>query len=616
MKKLNAILILVTALSIATLVFVLYSTGVFAKGEPEPTPVPGATPSPVIPREQYQNDYEADPDQSKEIAVINVLEHFTTYGSPDTIYTYSFQNKVRASIDKLIEEGDYTEDEPLVIRNPFCTNTQSLYIYFRTSYPCAAGYNVHVSSADSGADDFGGYVIASKEHYVFEDGCEEEVNTSLVHEFSITGIQPGITNTITIRLVDEKGIIRMRRFYYNFEEGLDNSTQAKLKTERATKTVVVDEETLETATVNVSPHELSDGLFAVFRGINGYVPYMMVYDNKGYARMEVPLVDTTAESVCVKDGFMYLPVSQNKFVKISSLGEVVKIYTTDEFRFESAWCMDDNGNALIVATDLMQSGKRDVVCVVDLEKDAVSKLFDMGDLLKDYKAASGKKDWIGLSSISYTGDNMVVLSADVPGVLIKVRRIYNGPRLVGLAGTGKGFEELENISKFFFVNEGNFDFPSTVTMSGYREYDLIKETRSYIWMLDRNKDYRYEKNEEHFSYFTELLIDDEERTVRKIKDSVLLPELFDDSKLMKHGDNWLLINGADSSFKEYDEDLLLINTFTYEAPKTIKTIEQQDKDEDDPPPDDTVRYTGIDKFDPLDYLFTDEVIVYVNTEKN
>ncbi len=614
MKKVNGILILITALSIATLALVILATGVFKK--PEETVSENENPltaTPATPREKYEDEYEMDPDQAKEIAVVNVIEHLTSYGSPEEIYTYSFQQAVRSRIRNIANREKRTEDKPLVIRNPFCTDTQSLYVYFETDYPCAVGYSVHVSKADSDAEDFGGYVVASKQTIVNENGEKEEVNTSLIHEFSITGIQPGVTNTITIRLVDENGVIRMRRFYYDFSEGLDNKYQEKLVTERATKTVIVDEETLETATVNVSPEELSDGMFAVFRGPNGYVPYMIVYDNDGYARMEVPLIDTTATKVEVRDGLMFLQVSESKLVAIDSIGEVVKIFSSDEYKFSGNWCFDEDGNILMIASDRSRFTVNDRVCVLDMKTESVSELIDMGQLLTEYKEEVSKKNWLGLSSISYTGDNMIVLSADSINTLIKVRRIYNGPRIVYLAGTGEDFKDLES-KKLFFNLEGEFTFPTSVTDSGYEKYDKIRESRSYVWVLDQNKDYEYEREEEHFGYYTKLMIDDEERTVRKMTDSIVLPEITKESKLITNGENKILVTGLDSVFREYDKDFNLITTFTYKVPNIVKTIEQQDADEDDPPPDDTVRYIGIGKFSPLNYLFIDDVIVYVGAQ--
>lgn len=612
MKKFNGILILIGALSALVLAFMLYTTGVFSPDKKNEELTPAPTVEYSTPRDIFQNDYAADPNQSKEIAVIHVMENFVDYVDAKQIYTYGYQQAVRKKINALIEDGHYTEDKPLVIHNPFGTNSQSLYVYFETEQPCAVAYNVHVSKTDSKAGDFGGNIVAAKKHMNYADGCEEEVDTSYIHEFQVTGIQPGIDNTITFRLVDQTGYIRMRRFYYTFEDGIVNANELELEKERATKTIVVDEKTLETATVNVTDAEQTDGLYCVFRAKNGYDPYMLVYDNDGFMRMEVPLESAYAKSAYVKDGELYLFVSDKKFVKISSLGEVKKIYETDEYTFGKDFCIDAKGNVIVLASRVGSDTADDVVCIVDFEKEAVYELFDMGNFMSGLKKKKACRDWIGLSSVSYTGDNMVVLSADVPNTLIKMRRIYNGPKLVYLAGEPDYYEDLPSLKKMFLIHEGDFTFPTTITEQGFEEYDKIRESRSYIWVLDRNLDYDYEKKEEHFGYYTRLLLDDEERTLRQIDESIVVKGITEDSHLELFGDNKLLVKGTDNSFIEADHEFNTIYTFTYNAPVVKKSIEQQEYEEDNPPPDDTVRYIGISKINPVSYLFTDEIIVYID----
>lgn len=614
MKKLNGFLILIGALSIAVLALVIYSTGVFGNRE---NPEPSATPTAEVtnPRDKYVDYYEADPDATKEIAVIHVMEDFLDYENSDQIYTYGYQKAVREKINALVSSKRYTENEPLVIRNPFGTNSQSLYVYFETDEPCAVSYNVHVSDLDSYADDFGGNVVASKRHVNYEDGCEEDLNTSLIHEFSVCGIQPRMDNMITFKLVDQYGRIRVKRFYYNFEQGLVNGAEAVLSKKRETKTIIVDEKTLETATVNASEKELTDGLYCIFREENGYTPYMLAYDNDGYMRMEVPLVKSVARATYVKDGELYLFVSDTKFVKINSLGEVKKIYKTDEFVFGRDFCVDDDGNVVVIASKAGSSTAEDVVCIIDFEKDSVYQLFDMGDFLPGLKKKKNSRDWLRLSSIAYTGDHMVVLAAEETNTLIKMRRIYNGPKLMWLAGDNEYFEDLPSLKRMFLMNEGDFVFPSSLTEMDYEEYDKIRESRAYYWALDQNLDYEYEKKEEPFGYYTRLLADDEERTLRSIDERVVINGLTAKSKFVYADDNRILVRGNDSKFCEMDSDFNIICTFTFTPPVVEKTIDQLEYEEDNPPPDDTVNYVGITKIDPVSYLFTKEIIVYIDGEK-
>ncbi len=601
MKKLNGILIVIALLSMGLLGFIAYATGLISFEDKKTDPTEA--------QEQFKDEYEQDSTRNREITA-TIAEKLFTYNDVSEIYTYEYQKQVRDKIELLKEVGSYNEDNPLLILNPFGTNTQSLYTYFKTDFPCAVGYTVHTSTLTSYAPDFGGFVEATTEIREMENGAVSYVGNSYIHEFAITGLVPNEINIITVRMVDEFGNIRLRRFYYEF--GNVVSKDEERLTVTAGVKVVKDELTGESKVSNASDVTLEEGIYAVFCKKNDYAPYVKLYDNDGFIRGEIPLEDNFAKKLFVRDGEIYLFVSAKKLVRINSLGEVTHIYRLNDYTVTGDWCLDGNGNILATATrdDRSATSKRDCVIIIDFSDGDIYMLIDFAKLMTEYHVRRKDADWIGISGISYMGSNMVVVSADKWDSLIKVRRIYNDPRLVYLAGDpgeliGTPYEKL------YLRNEGNFAFSSTAEVAGYEEYDRIRQSRQYVWTLDRNLDYKYDKKEKGFGFYVKYLTDEEEKTVR-IAESVMLPELTADSELVGYNDNWLFVSGNESVFYEYDKWFDLIASFTFTEPIVKKTVEQMDYEEDHPPADDSVTYVGICKFDQYDYLFTKDVVVYKN----
>ena len=110
MKKTNIILILIAMLSLLGLGAV-----VLLFGDNQKTPDTGI---PTL--DQYKDNYIEDANRNKEI-VVEVKENFAEAESG--IYTNEFQTTVRSKINDLIKVHTYTEDNPLVIYNPFLTNS-------------------------------------------------------------------------------------------------------------------------------------------------------------------------------------------------------------------------------------------------------------------------------------------------------------------------------------------------------------------------------------------------------------------------------------------------------------------------------------------------------------
>lgn len=582
MKKTNIILVLVAMLSLLGL-----GTVVLLFGE-------GNKPAENYPEtlETYQDNYVADLSMNKEI-VVEVEEHFSNPGA-NGVYDTSFQNSVREKIDELIEDNSYTEDSPLVIYNPFLTNSQSLYIYFETEEPYAVSYSVHTPEADY--EDFGGYVVPNRP------------DTSKVHEFQVIGLIPGETNMITIRMMDVNGAMKIRRFYY-YNENNVAATTITLETERGTKEVQNEDKTF--STVLASEETVADGMFIVFPAENELSPYLRIYDNDGVQRTELPLESFGTKRLLLFEDLMFYRVSDTKLVGVNRLGQVVKVFRAGQYTFGEDYCFDKNNDILMLASDNRQTSVDDCVILLDRESMSVTELVDLGDLLPEYKVKcsekDGVKDWISLNSIDLVEGNRILLSGDKTDTIIKIRRLYNDPKIAFLAGNAEEFKDTPYTELFLRV-DNEFVMHHGLNMVEYQPYDLIRETRHYICVLNNNEDYEYAKKEEHFSYYYRYLVDEAEGGIR-LMDSIVLPEAVDNGSIQWYGNHLIMASDAATEFYEYDDKFQLITTFTYEEPVVKKTEEQQEFEEDYPPADGTVAFLRVFKQDFTGYYFNESPVI-------
>lgn len=582
MKKTNIILILVAMISLLGLGAVVLLFGDTSK----------ITENQVPSLEEYKDTYIADAGKNKEI-IVEVTENFvqSSYGA---IYDMEFQESVREKIDALIRKNHYSEDSPLVIYNPFGTNTQSLYVYFETEEPYAVSYSIHTPEADY--DDFGGYVVPNRP------------DTSKIHEFQVVGLVPGETNMITIRMMDADGQVKIRRFYY-YNEHEAAVAAVELKTEAGMKEVENDDKT--TSMVLASNESVSEGMFVVFPAENEVAPYLRFYDNHGVQRCEIPLEEYGTKRLLVYEDIMFFQVSADKFVGINRLGQVIKLFTSENYAFGEDYCFDKNNDILMLASDKRQDSVDDCIILLDRETLEVTELVDMGDLLPEYKITckktDGVSDWISLNSISYVDGNRILVSADKTDTIIKIRRLYNEPKIAFLAGDAAKFEGTP-YTELFLKTEGEFEQHASVNMLEYQPYDLIRETRSYIYVLNNNENYKYEKRQEHFSYYYRYLVDDAEGVVR-LKDSVVLPEVLENGSLQWYGNHLVFATDAVAEFYEYDSAFQLIMKYSYQEPVVKKTEAELEYEEDNPPADATVAFLRVSKHDFLGYYFNAEPVL-------
>jgi len=583
MKKTNIILILLAMVSLLGLGAVVLLFGDTDKLPQE---------NPVGSLEEYQDNYVADSSMNKEI-VVEVKENFS--GETKDIYSVAFQDSVRKKIDALLEENYYSENNPLVIYNPFRTNSQSLYVYFETMEDYAVSYSVHTPEADY--EDFGAFTVPNNP------------STSKVHEFQVIGLIPEETNMITLRLMDANGVVKIRRFYFYNENKVEAST-IELKAEQGMKQMVHEDKTV--STVPASEETLAEGMFVTFPAANEVAPYLRIYDNDGVQRMEIPLETYGTRRLLVCDDLMFFRVSEDKFVGVNRLGQAVKIFTSANYTFGDDYCFDKNNDILILASDKRQSSVDDCILLLNRENRAISELVDLGDLLPQYKikckTENGVQDWISLNSISFVEGNRILVSGDKTDTIIKIRRLYNEPKITFMVGDVEEFAGTPYTGLFALV-DNEFEMHHGLNMMECHPYDLIRETRHYICVLNNNEDFEYEKRQEHYSYYYRYLVDDAEggedtQGSVRLMESFVLPEVGDNGSIQWYDDHFLFASDMVPEFYEYDNQFQQITKYTYVEPVVEKTEEELEHEEDYPPADATVAFLRVAKVNFQGYYYS------------
>ena len=115
-------------------------------------------------------------------------------------YQVSVSKAARERLDRVIKRTDATLENPIIAANPFGTCDTAFYFYFETAYRGMIRYTVTVASEQ----------IPDHVRYI-NNG--QENNLSMVHEFTVNGLVPGMRNYILIEVLDSAGAMRESHTY-------------------------------------------------------------------------------------------------------------------------------------------------------------------------------------------------------------------------------------------------------------------------------------------------------------------------------------------------------------------------------------------------------------------
>ena len=477
------------------------------------------------------------------------------------VYNVEKQEKIAEKLEEKKASQDYTVNNMLIEQNPFGTNTQSLYIYFRTEKPTAISYTIHVD--DDSIGDFS--------RTVYQDSQYQKE-----HEYQVIGLIPDMSNKITFLFTRQDGSADKKEIIVDMGS-LMGTEELKLDTD-----------------MEGNAAELKDGLYTVLGNDSTALDFMYYYDNEGVLRGEVPLLGYRSHRVIFDDDSMYYSISEKKIAQVNRLGQVTNIYDLGSYSLHHDYIFDDNGNMLVLASDDSQDSVEDIILKLDVVTGKVTEVLDLGDLFSDYKAqcqtdSEGELDWMHINTIQWIEGGAVLLSSRETSSIIKIDSIYASPSVAYIIGEPSLWEGTE-YGNLVFKKDGDFIIHGGQHSVTYVKDMNLKDGQYYLYMYnnnigisDSNPDFDWTlaglsentAKDGKTSYYYKYLVDENAGTY-KLADSFEVPYSGYVSSAQDIGKNTVVDSGFKGMFAEYDESHNLIASYKMEMEKFIYRVYKYD----------------------------------------
>lgn len=485
---------------------------------------------------------------------IDYIELANTTDDISKIYTLDYQSGINDQIETLKNKNNYTIKEPLLIANPYGTNTTGVYMYFKTDDECNVSYTI---SAE-GYDDFSKTLNNSN-----NNGYTTE------HEYLLVGIVPGTTNNITVILTDaNENIIDTLNWSYDAPKLLGSEDNVQLE-----------------VTTGSSSEPLSDGLYAMLGNRtaedNEEVDFILLYDNNGTIRSEIPITSYRSCRIIFDDDMMYYSISTSKIAGMNRLGQVTEIFNTGDYKLHHDYIWGGENDLLVLASKNDAKTEEDIIISIDRDTGDVSEIIDLKDLFTNYfntlnidEDSDEALDWMHINSIQLINDDSIIISSRETSSIIKIDNIYDQPTVDYMIGS-KTFWQESGYNDLVLEQIGDFSLNAGQHCVTYQEDDSLADGQYYLYFYNNNntvcstRDYDY-SNETNYegasigvngeqSYYDKYLVDEKSGTFELVnRISVTYSGYV--SSVQELDDNIIIDSGSAFEASEFDSNHQLIQT--------------------------------------------------------
>lgn len=468
--------------------------------------------------------------------------------SVNTVYNTAAQEEIQRNIDKLKKENTYDEDNPLLIYNPYGTNSLAMYAYFETSQNASVSYTIHVS--DENIEDF-----------------TRTLNTTMTstHEYQIIGLVPNMDNQITFHITYVDGTQKDVSYSY-IMEGILGNEEIQLEQNEGTSTQAV-----------------SDGLYVILGNDSDEDDFMYFYDNNGILRGEIPIEEYRSHRLLMEGDHMYFSYNKTKMAQMNALGQITNTYDLGDYELHHDYVFDDDQNILILATDTTSDTQEDRIVKLDVDTKEVSLVCDLGDLLPSYKASTqvvdDTWDWVHINTLQWIGDDQIIISSRETSTILKIDDIYNTPYIDYMIGEETFWEDSE-YEHLVLDKVGDFASQTGQHTVTYMEDNSLEDGQYYLYMFNNNygysstyPDYDWSlvegsvtgkaKSDSVSKYYTYLV--DENTSTYTLEDNFEVPYSAYVSSAQNTDTTTIVNSGMAKNFQEYDQDHNLIQSFEMKA---------------------------------------------------
>lgn len=467
----------------------------------------------------------------------------------DTIYTTNYQEDIYDEIEKKKSEKTYTIEDPLIIANPYGTNTTGLYVFFTTDSPTELSYTVSVEGYENFSQTVSGGFVTE-------------------HENQLIGMIAGKTNTITLSATDENGNTSgTYTFKYTAPNLLGDADNTQLE-----------------VTSGESSENLSDGLYTMLGNRteedNEQVDFILVYDNNGTLRSEIPIKSYRSCRLLFDDNTMYYSTSAGEIAGLDNTGQITSFYDMGNYKLHHDYIFGNNNDFLILATDTSSNTVEDRIISVDRESGEITELIDLADLFKDYfDTLDNEKDnfdWMHINSLCLVDDDTLIISSRETSSIIKISDIYTHPSVNYIISSDEFWEDT-GYEDLLLRQSGDFSLQAGQHCVNYVSSDDLDEGQYYLTMYNNNnatistRDYNYGEDDNYegtysgtdgdHSYYYQYLVDENAGTF-ELTDKLEVTYSGYVSSVQQVGDNLLTDSGSEFEASEFDKDHKLIQTLT------------------------------------------------------
>ena len=509
-----------------------------------------------------------------------------------TIYDVDAQAAIAEDLET--QKDGQTLAQPLVVYNPFGTNSQGLYVYFTTEEETTVEYTVSISDETFAAIDDATLTADSIADFTRSVNGGESATE---FEFMLYGLIPNVENTVTITATYESGDVETTTFACEMCD------------------ILGPEELQLVVTEGESDAELEDGLYAILGNQNSDVCYTYLYDNDGILRSELPIDSFRSERFIFEDDLMYFSYSYNDLAAMNSIGQIVKTYPLDvenNYRLHHDYVSDGDNHLLVLGTDNDSGTIEDLIYSVNQETCEIDYVLDMGDLMTDYMEEAIENhyealgdaedddllgetgvDWIHINTIQWMGDDSVLLSCRELSAIIKVSDFYGEPYIDYIISSKEYWEGTE-YEDLVLDQDGDFTVQGGQHSITYVEDDSLDEGQYYVYLFNNNSgvslddttDFDFASigltntgttsdEEGVYSYYYKYLVDENARTFSLV-DSFEIPYSGFYSSVQDLDSNIVVDSGALGWYGEYDEDGTLIRSFEMDIEMFIYRVYKYD----------------------------------------
>ena len=470
------------------------------------------------------------------------------------VYQLSTQEKIQEQLLQLIESQTPTFTQPLIVSNPFLTNTTGLYLAFSTDEAVKISYRIDAQGYPS-----------------FEKNLKQNEEYATSHQYQIIGCIPNVDNLITLTATTQDGQQQQMQFHY---------TPPKLSTTSEMNYQLSKQE---------SDESLSEGLFAVIGNQAGEKATYLV-DNDGYIRAEMPIVNyNSMRLVFNNQQEMFMAVSDSKIVKLNALGQVKQVLdlANTDYLLHHDYILNDKNQLIALATSKTakkQAGYvEDRIITIDLSTQEVTEIANLEELLPDlYQKATGIEehsnnkgylDPVHINSLQLTDNQQLLVSSRETSTILALKPdeqgIYQVEYMMGDEAIWQGVGEC---GQLLLEKEGSFTSQYGQHSITYETAEDLSAGQYYLSFFNNNStimDSRIDislakiadKTAGKTSKYMKYLVDEKTNSY-KLVESFDVPYSAYVSSVQNYQNHIIVDSGQQATFAEYTSSGKMIQRFT------------------------------------------------------